>query len=141
MLLGCCEHSVDGKRRMRIPSDFKSQLNGPLVMCASVNGCISIYTQDVYTEIFSKYATSGVFKAADQKRYTKFFSSVFDVVEDNQGRVLLPEKLYRYASIQKDIVTVGKLNHLEIWAAERLNVVEEEESFEETFEYLSGIEE
>ena len=65
-------------------------------------------------------------------------SGVYIVEEDNQGRVLLPEKLRTFAGIKKDVVTVGKFNHLELWSEERLTAVEEEESFEDTFAFLSG---
>ena len=37
---------------------------------------------------------------------------------DSQGRVLIPTNLREYAHINKDLVTVGAMNKVEIWSAE-----------------------
>lgn len=136
MLVGSVRHQLDAKNRIRIPASFKGQMSGPLVMCVSVNGCIGVYTQEGFEQVFNSYTNASVWNAQEQKRFTKFFSSVYNVEEDNQGRILLPEKLRTFAKVKKDIVTVGKFNHLEIWSAELLDAVEDEESFEETFAFL-----
>lgn len=140
MLVGSYSHQLDAKNRIRIPAVCKSQMTGQLVMCVSVNGCISVYTQENFEKVFSKYNDVNVFNAEQQKRFSKFFSGVYTVEEDNQGRILVPEKLRGFANIKKDVVTVGKLNHLEIWSAEKFNAVEEEETFEDTFAFLSDME-
>ena len=48
-----------------------------------------------------------------------FFSSIFSAEEDAQGRVVLPSMLKRMAGIQKNIITLGRGNRLEIWAEEK----------------------
>ena len=58
---------------------------------------------------------------------TMFFSSIFSAEEDAQGRVVLPPLLKRIAGIKKDVITIGRGNRLEIWAAERY------------YEYIEGI--
>lgn len=136
MLIGSYNHQLDAKNRIRIPAVYKAQMKGPLIMCISANGCIGVYTQEGFDEVFGKYGNANIFDAAEQKRYTKFFANVFMVEEDNQGRILVNEKLRNYAGIKKDVTTVGKFNHLEIWATEKLEG--DEESFEETFAFLSG---
>jgi MraZ protein len=138
MLVGSFRHQLDAKNRIRIPATYKAQMQGGLVMCVSVNGCIGVYTIEGFEKTFASYNDVNAFNAEQQKRYTKFLAGVYNVEEDNQGRILLPEKLRSFAGIKKDVVTVGKLNHLEIWSSERLAVIEDEESFEETFAFLSG---
>jgi len=137
---GSYKHQLDAKNRIRIPAAYKNGMSGELIMCASANRCIGVYTKEGFEQVFSKYFTAGVFDAELQKRFTKFFSSVYTLEEDNQGRILLPEKLRSYAGIKKDVVTVGKFDRLEIWASEKLEAIEEEESFEETFDFLGRME-
>ena len=47
------------------------------------------------------------------------FASISNAEEDAQGRVVLPVNLRKVAGIQKEIVTIGVGNRLEIWAAEK----------------------
>ena len=47
------------------------------------------------------------------------FASISQAEEDTQGRIVIPASLRRMAGIQKDVVTLGVGNRLEIWAAER----------------------
>lgn len=138
MLIGSYKHQLDAKNRIRIPVAFKQQMQGPLVMGCSVNGCIGVYTQQQFEEIFSKYASTNQFRADEQKYYTKFFMSLYEVEEDNQGRILVDASLLKHAEIKKDVVTVGKFNHLEIWAPERL-YGDGDEGLEKTFEFLSKV--
>lgn len=140
MIIGSYEHMLDNKNRMRIPSAYKSEFNGKMYMSISVNGCISVYSPEVYEKQFSLFLNGNSFSSKDQLFFTKFFSNTFEVEEDNQGRLLLPEKLRKYAGIKKDIVTVGKFDHLEIWAAEKYKSLDDDTDFEEMFAYLSGLE-
>ena len=43
---------------------------------------------------------------------------VYDITEDNQGRVLIPAELKEYAKIDKDIVITGAASYLRIESAE-----------------------
>ena len=60
--------------------------------------------------------------------------------EDNQGRILLPEALRRYSGIEKAVTTVGKGDHLEIWATERLEALDQTMDFDEVFEEFNKAE-
>ena len=136
MLVGSSSHMLDGKNRMRIPAAFKDDMAGPIIMSVSVNGCIAVYTEEVYDELFSSYKNVHAFDAKTQARYSKIFRYTFPVAEDNQGRILVPEELRKYAGIKKELVTVGKLNHLEIWAPDRLDSLDGGEAYEDIFSGL-----
>ena len=43
---------------------------------------------------------------------------VYDVSEDNQGRVVIPAELKEYAKIDKEIVITGAASYLRIESAE-----------------------
>ena len=40
---------------------------------------------------------------------------------DGQGRILVPAKLRAYAGLDKNLVIVGMIDHLEIWAEDEWN--------------------
>ena len=47
------------------------------------------------------------------------FAGATQVQPDKQGRILIPQNLRDYASLQKDLVIVGASNRAEIWAQEQ----------------------
>ena len=44
-----------------------------------------------------------------------FFSGASDVKLDSQGRVLIPDYLKKYASLDKSAKIIGVYNRMEIW--------------------------
>ena len=80
---------------------------------------------ELLDDTISSIAEEGISESTQAS--TLFFASIFSAEEDAQGRVVLPATLKKMAGIQKDIITLGRGNRLEIWAAERY------------YEYLEGV--
>ena len=40
---------------------------------------------------------------------------------DKAGRMLVPDRLVRFAGLQKDVVLIGVRDHLELWDAAKWN--------------------
>ena len=57
----------------------------------------------------------------DIQRY--LFANACMVEPDKQGRILIPANLRQRASLEKDVVVIGVLNHAEIWNREKWNAV------------------
>ncbi|HVA33347.1 MAG TPA: hypothetical protein VNG31_04305, partial [Candidatus Baltobacteraceae bacterium] len=70
----------------------------------------------------------GRLEAIPQKdeRYRRFVRYLFahseEIAFDNQGRVVVPALLRSYAGIERQVVSVGLLTRIEIWAKERYAV-------------------
>ena len=47
------------------------------------------------------------------------FANTEEVACDAQGRLVVPAALRQYAGIERDVVSVGSLTRVEIWAKER----------------------
>ena len=45
---------------------------------------------------------------------------------DSQGHIVIPQKLRKYANLDKDTVIIGVSDRAEIWAAETWNALEED---------------
>jgi MraZ protein len=52
--------------------------------------------------------------------------SAFETEPDTQGRIIIPEILVKYANLDKDLVYVGLINRVEIWAKEAWDLKSEE---------------
>ena len=130
MFKGVFEHQLDDKNRLRIPSRFKKELTGEngektYSFFRGMNRCICVMADDLLDDTISEISEEAISESSQAS--TMFFASIFSAEEESQGRVVLPASLKKMAGIQKDIVTLGRGNRLEIWAAERY------------YEYLEGV--
>ena len=130
MFKGVFEHQLDDKNRLRIPSRFKKELTGEngektYSFFRGMNRCICVMADDLLDDTISEISEEAISESSQAS--TMFFASIFSAEEDSHGRVVLPASLKKMAGIQKDIVTLGRGNRLEIWAAERY------------YEYLEGV--
>ena len=67
------------------------------------------------------------------------FSKASECELDGQGRILIPGNLVKLAGLEKECMIIGVANHIEVWAKDKWESMEEEEdgSFEEIAESLS----
>ena len=122
MFKGMFEHQLDDKNRLRIPSKFKKELVGEngeksYSFFRGMNRCICVMADEQLDETVAAISDDAISESSQAA--TMFFSSIFSAEEDAQGRVVLPAILNRIAGIKKEIITIGRGNRLEIWAAER----------------------
>ena len=139
MFTGLFEHSLDDKKRLRIPSRFKKELTGEngeksYSFFRGKNGCICVMADEELNETLSSLASEGLSESSKITR--AIFSSVSPAEEDAQGRVVLPTHLRKMAGIEKDIVTLGVGNRLEIWAAEKYYEYMEDVDYDAELEKL-----
>lgn len=120
-LKGEYNHSVDAKGRMIVPSKLRERLGVSFVVTKGMDGCLHAYPSDeweAFEEKLSKLPTAN----AQARQFVRFFMGSADDVEmDNQGRILLPPALRKFAEIVKDVTIVGMGDHAEIWSSEKWN--------------------
>lgn len=123
MLIGTYRHSVDEKKRMRMPFKFKADLGVNFVMTKGDGDNIFVFSAEEFKKLYDKLTALPIFDSDAQEPARKFLSSAFEAEEDAQGRVLIPKELVSSAKIVKNIVFVGVGNRVEIWAEEVWNKV------------------
>ena len=128
MLIGTYRHSVDAKKRMRMPFKFKSELGADFVITKGSSSNLFVFSKTEFSALYNKLISLPLFDEEAQAPIRKFLSSAFEAEEDNQGRVLLPKELVKFAGIEKNIVFVGVGNRVEIWAEEKWDKVDGENS-------------
>ncbi len=123
---GISSINLDDKGRLSIPTRYREELREcsecQLVVtvavnerCAGEEGCLWLYPLPEWQRLeqtISQLPTLN--KMAGQLR--RFvIGNASDCEMDKQGRLLLPEKLRKFARMDKKIVLVGQLNKFEIW--------------------------
>ena len=127
MLIGTYRHSLDAKKRMRMPSKLKSEIGSNFIITKGTANNLLVFSKEDFDVLYKKLTSLPIFNEEVQKPIRKFLSSAFEAEEDAQGRVLLPKELCGFAGITKNIVFVGVGNRVEIWAEETWDKVDGEE--------------
>ncbi|MBQ8425940.1 MAG: division/cell wall cluster transcriptional repressor MraZ [Clostridia bacterium] len=118
MLIGTYRHSLDAKKRMRMPSKLKNEIGSNFIITKGTNKNLLVFSKADFDALYLKLTSLPIFDEAVQKPIRKFLSSAFEAEEDSQGRVLLDKELCSFAGFVKNIVFVGVGNRVEIWAEE-----------------------
>lgn len=120
MFLGRFYHQIDEKGRIRIPSKYKAELGDAPFITSGTNGCLFVYSQTDFLDKFLSKLTDLDISDVEEVRLARIFASnAINAEEDKQGRILLPQHLINHAAIGKNLITIGAIDHVEIWAEER----------------------
>ncbi len=113
MLTGEYLHSVDVKGRAFVPSKFRADLIGNLILVKGLDGCIVLYNEQQWNNFIEKLETFGEMQMKEVKRF--ILASAFNTELDSQGRIVIPQALREHAGIAKSISFVGLSNNVELW--------------------------
>lgn len=119
MLIGEYHHAIDSKNRMIIPSKFREELNDSFILTKGLDGCLYIYTTDEWKVLEEKLKKLPLTNKNARAFVRFFFSGANEINIDKQGRALIPQNLIEYASIKKEIVSIGVSTRIEIWSDEK----------------------
>lgn len=138
MFMGQYEHTIDTKGRTIIPAKYREELGDNFVVTRGLDGCLYLYPAADWQEFVDKlgHLPSNLKNRQIQRQ---FLSKAMEVSLDKQGRILIPALLREIAGLEKDIVFVGMMNHVEIWDKVRLeqeNIAENEELLETAMDEL-----
>jgi len=142
-LVGSHRNTLDAKRRVAIPKAFREQIEaaegaGAYVICRQIGGdpCLALYPPGRFEEALRRLGglsthSMGVGSKAIRAYLRKLQQSAIRVVPDRQGRVTLTEDQCRLAGITREVAFVagGSGDHIELWAAERLDDEDTTEDF------------
>ena len=119
MFMGEYNHTVDAKGRLIVPSKFREQLGDEFVVTKGLDGCLFVYPNEEWHNIEEKFRNVPL-TTKDARKFSRFFFAGAATCEvDKQGRILIPPVLREFADLQKDVVSVGVLNRIEIWSKDR----------------------
>jgi MraZ protein len=117
---GSVEHALDEKGRLIVPARFRERLGaGFVISIAEPEPCLVLYPTPTWAQVCARLEEA----PRKDERYRRLVRHIFahteEVACDAQGRLLVPPALRTYAGIQRDVVSVGSLTRVEIWAKER----------------------
>ncbi len=113
---GHFDYSLDAKNRLTVPTKFRPAFSNGLVLAKGLEPCITIWTPAEFEQWTDSFLSNLNPVSAERRKLTRFFAgSSFDADLDSAGRVTLNAPLLQHAKIEKEVVLVGNLDHLEVW--------------------------
>jgi MraZ protein len=115
MFIGEYNHNLDDKGRVAVPAKFRAMLKGGAVVTKGLDGCLFLYTKKEWQELAVKLSKLPIGPANTRAFSRSMLAGAMEVDFDNQGRIMLPEYLRRFAGLKKNLIIAGLYSRLEIW--------------------------
>lgn len=120
MFRGINSVNLDEKGRISIPKRYRdviaSDYDGQLIVTIDTESpCLLLYPLNHWQEIENKLQALPSFDASARRIQRLLMGHATDCEMDGSGRLLLPQLLRDYASLQKGIMLVGQGKKFEIW--------------------------
>lgn len=121
MFIGEYQHSIDPKKRLAVPSKFRSELKNKVVVTRGLDKCLFMYPIRVWEDLAAKLGTLPVGESNTRSFIRLMLAGAIDCEIDRQGRILIPDFLKDYAGLDKNVIITGVYNRLEIWDESKWN--------------------
>jgi MraZ protein len=122
VMTGTHFHALDEKGRVIIPAKLRSALTDQFWMMLDENDNIGIYNYRTGLDVL-EHCERTIAEHPDDEDLAAAVERITGAAElmpvDGNWRVQVPEILRYYAELDKEVVTVGVLNHSVMWSRER----------------------
>ena len=119
---GSVEHALDEKGRLIVPARFRERLGaGFVITIAQPDPCLALYPSATWAELCNRLEAAPRKDDRFRRLVRHLFANTEEVACDGQGRLLIPAGLRTYAGIDREVVSIGALTRVEVWAKERLS--------------------
>lgn len=120
LFTGSVEHGLDDKGRLVVPSRFRERLGaGFFLTITEPDGCLALYPASTWNDVCAKLDSAPTKDANFRAFVRHLFAHTEEVSCDPQGRMVVPGTLRAWAGISKDVVSIGSLTRVEVWAKDR----------------------
>lgn len=123
VFIGRYEHSLDSKGRISVPAKIRDTLREDykderLILTCYEHYLVAYPVQE-WLQIGQKIRQAPNMEQGVSDFMRILFSNASEVSFDRQGRILIPPQMRAKAAIDKDVVMVGVMNKIEIWAQDK----------------------
>jgi len=118
MIIGQYSYNLDPKKRLTVPTKFRSVLSDGAVLTRGIDGCLFLYPMKQWEELAEKMSKLPL-SAINARNFARvMLAGAMDVKIDSLGRILIPDYLKDYANLDKKVVVAGLYDRIEIWSEE-----------------------
>jgi MraZ protein len=115
MFLGQYQHSLDEKGRLTIPAAFRDALGEGAFISQGFDRNLMVMTADYFQKVYDRINAMSLTDPAARLLRRLILSSAYQVEVDKAGRILLPQNLRQFLSLNGEAMLVGQGEYFEIW--------------------------
>lgn len=119
MFIGEYSHTIDTKKRMAIPIKFRKDLGKKAVLTRGLDNCLYLYSLNEWEVLAKKLSTLPISRSDSRAFSRLMLAGAMEVSLDSLGRILVPDYLKEYASLDKKAVLAGLYNRIEVWSEDK----------------------
>lgn len=121
LLTGTHPRTLDDKKRLTLPKRLRTLLGEPatLFLTPGPDQSIWIYSEGDLEQLAARLDRAPATDAQARVFRRLFFAQTEAADLDKAGRLVVPDRLCRFASLSSEVILVGVRDHLELWDAPR----------------------
>jgi MraZ protein len=125
LFVGSFHHSLDPKRRLIIPSDWRSMMGETprlFVFPHPDRKCLYLYTLAEMNRRLKQLRGAGSVDTQDEQAIRAMTAAADALIVDVQGRVRIKDELLAHVEVKSKVVLVGTLTRIELWSEENFDM-------------------
>ncbi len=125
MFCGQFSHTIDDKKRFKVPASMRDELGTKVYLIASPDSsthCMFLYNEAGWQKICDALNSDDITHDQNTRRISRrILAGVVYAEVDKGGRITLNSEIKEYLGVEDDIHLVGNLNHIELWSPDEWN--------------------
>ena len=119
-LTGTYPRALEGKRMLTLPPEVIDQLGNctQVLMSPGPDPCLWLTSVDHLEKLSDRLEHSPA-SEMDVRVFRRLFFGQIEKIPVKEGKIVIPERLALFGSLEKEIAIVGVEDHFEIWDLER----------------------
>ncbi len=121
LLTGAYPRTLDEKKRLALPRRIREELGQAerLFVTPGPDQSLWLYTQ-LELERLSEKLDQAPATDAEARVFRRLYFAQTEAVDlDRTGRILISERMLRFAGLEHEVVLIGVRDHMELWNAQR----------------------
>jgi len=115
MLIGQYKHDLDPKKRLTLPSKWRSTLGKKIVLTNGLDSSLFIFTLKEWNKVAEKLSQTS-FGNKNTRDFNRFIlANAFETDVDASGRIVIPDTLKEFACLKEKVILAGMYSRVEIW--------------------------
>ena len=116
MLLGTCNAKFAPGHRVAVPAIFRKDLGEKFIIARWYEDCLVLVAKETWNALLKRIIGTEQMIVTPVRNSEHFlYTSAFEVTPDDQGRIVIPEKLVLFANLGEEICFLGIGDRAEIW--------------------------
>ena len=126
-LIGTEEATIDDKGRILVSTKKRERLGNGFAIVFGTRGCLAAYPQGIWERMLEEILQYDSINAG-REQYTRLLlgTAEDDMKFDAQKRFVVPQKMRDAAKLTKNVLLVGCLDRVEIWAREEYELFQKD---------------